>query len=67
MRVLLSETLFRSLDLENFAVYGILIVEMCYQLSLTQVDAQSMINWSVVGQLTMPTSDGRPLVYHSDC
>jgi len=27
------------------------IVETCYQLSSRKVDAQSMINWAVVGQL----------------
>jgi len=67
------------------------IVETCYQLSSTKVDAQSVINWTVVGQLSWqyntkiiqykickasccrgfrgaipPSSDSRPLVYHSD-
>ena len=31
------------------------------------VDAQSVMNWTVVGQLNDNTSDGRPLVCHSDC
>ena len=32
--------------------HGISIVEMCYQLSSRKVDAQSMIYWAVVGQLS---------------
>jgi len=32
--------------------FGILIVETCYQLSTRKVDAQSVINWTVVGQLS---------------
>jgi len=32
--------------------FGISIVEMCYWLSLTEVDAQSMINWTIIGQLS---------------
>ena len=32
--------------------HGILIVETCYQLSSRKVDAQSVINWAVVGQLS---------------
>jgi len=32
--------------------HGISIVEMCYQLSSRKVDAQSVINWAVVGQLS---------------
>jgi len=32
--------------------YDISIVETCYQLSSRKVDAQSMINWTVVGQLS---------------
>jgi len=44
----------------NFAAYSGLIkfrhdrsiVEMCYQLSSTQVDAQSVINWTFVGLLS---------------
>jgi len=31
---------------------GILIVETCYQLSSRKVDALSVINWAVVGQLS---------------
>jgi len=30
--------------------HGISIVKMCYQLSSKKVDAQSMINWTVVSQ-----------------
>ena len=30
----------------------ILIVEMCYRLSSTKLDAQSMINWTVIGHLS---------------
>jgi len=32
--------------------YGKSIVETCYQLSSRKVDAQSVINWAVVGQLS---------------
>jgi len=32
--------------------HGISIVETCYQLSSKKVDAQNVINWSVVGQLS---------------
>jgi len=32
--------------------HGILIVETCYQLSSRKVDAPSVINWAVVGQLS---------------
>ena len=32
--------------------HGILIVETCYQLNLRKVDAQNVINWAVVGQLS---------------
>jgi len=32
--------------------HGISIVETCYRLSSTKVDAQSMKNWTVVGQLS---------------
>ena len=32
--------------------HGISIVETCHQLSSRKVDAQSMINWAVVGQLS---------------
>ena len=33
------------------------------------VDAQSVINWTVIGQLNLtipPSSDSQPLVYHSN-
>jgi len=39
------------LTLENFAADR-LIAEVCYQLSSTNVDAESVINWAVVGQLS---------------
>ena len=32
--------------------HGIPVVETCYQLSSRKVDAQCMINWAVVGQLS---------------
>jgi len=32
--------------------HGISIVEACYQLSSRKVDAQSVMNWAVVGQLS---------------
>ena len=32
--------------------HGISIVETCYRLSSRKVDAQSVINWAVVGQLS---------------
>ena len=32
---------------------GISIVEACYQLGSRKVDAQSVINWAVVGQLSL--------------
>ena len=32
--------------------HSISIVETCYQLSSKKVDAQSVINWAVVGQLS---------------
>ena len=32
--------------------HGISIVETCYQLSSRKVDAQSVINWTVFGQLS---------------
>jgi len=32
--------------------HGISIVETCYQLSSRKVDAQRVINWAVVGQLS---------------
>ena len=50
--------------------HGISIVETCYQLSLSKVDAQSMINWAVVGQLSRwylwaPTLDHFSLSHRS--
>ena len=32
--------------------HGMSIVEMCYQLSSRKVDAQSVMNWAIVGQLS---------------
>jgi len=32
--------------------FGIAIAETCYQLSSRKVDAQSVINWTVIGQLS---------------
>ena len=54
---------------ENFR-HGISIVETCYQLSSRKVDAQSVINWTVIGQLRSqylraPTID-QYIVYHSN-
>ena len=50
--------------------HGILIVETCYQFSSRNVDAQSMINWAVVGQLSRqhlraPTLDHYSLSHRS--
>jgi len=44
--------------------HGISIVETCYQLSTRKVDAHSVINWAVVGQLT-PTLDHYSLSHRS--
>jgi len=44
--------------------HNISIVETCYQLSSKKVDAQSVINWAVIGQpesIIPPSSDARPL------
>jgi len=41
--------------------HGQSIVETCYQLSSTKMDAQSVINWTVDN-----ACNGRPLVCHSD-
>jgi len=49
--------------------HGISIVETCYQLSSRKVDAQSVINWAVVGQLSDITSELRrstTVVYRTD-
>jgi len=32
--------------------HGMSVAKMCYQLSSRKVDAQSMINWAVIGQLS---------------
>jgi len=50
-------------------LHGISIVEACYKLSSRKVDAQSVINWAVVGQLVYNTSDLRrstTVVYRTD-
>ena len=40
---------------------------MCYQLSLRKVDAQRVINWTAVGQLSWQyLRRSTALVYHSD-
>jgi len=44
--------------------HGISIVKTCYQLSSRKVDAPSVINWAVVGQLT-PTLDHYSLSHRS--
>jgi len=46
-----SETFFLNSGLRKFR-HGISIIETCYQLSSRKVDAQSLINWTVVGQLS---------------
>ena len=46
--------------------HGISIIEMCYRLRSRKVDAQSVTNWTIVGQLkfTIPPSfDARPLLW----
>jgi len=50
--------------------HGISIVEACYQLSSRKVDAQSVINWAIVGQLSRlylraPTLDHYSLSHRS--
>jgi len=50
--------------------HGISIVETCYQLSSRKVDAHSVINWAVVGQLSRqylraPTPDHYSLSHRS--
>jgi len=51
IRVLHSGTLSQTQTLRIF-YHGMSIVETCYQLSSRKVDAQSVINWTVVGQLS---------------
>ena len=48
IRVLPSGILSQTLDF----CFGISIVEACYRLSSRKVDAQSMINWTIVSQLS---------------
>ena len=50
IRVHLSGTVFQTPDFLPFR-FGVSIVETCYRLSSTKMDAQSVINWTVVGQL----------------
>ena len=48
--------------------HGISIVKMCYQLSSKKVDAHSMKNWTVVGQLSwqyLRAWCSTAVVYHS--
>jgi len=62
IRVFSFGTLPHTLDFKKFHHYRS-IVEMCYQLSLTQVNDQSVIDWTVVDQqswqlyLRVPTVD----------
>ena len=56
------------MDLENFATAN--IIEACYQLSSRKADAQTVINWTVVGQLSLwylraPTLDHCSLSHRS--
>ena len=44
---------------------GISIVETCYQLSSRKVDAPSVINWAVVGQLSWQYLRAPTLDHHS--
>ena len=48
--------------------HGISIVEKCCQLSSRKVDAQSVINWAVVGQVDNTSELGRSttIVYRTD-
>jgi len=51
-----------SLSRTPVVCFGISIAETCYRLSLTKLDAQSVIDWTVVGQLSwqylrVPTLD----------
>ena len=60
-RVLPSGMLLYTLDLRKFR-HRISIVEVCYQLSSRKVDAHSVINWTVVAKLIIPSSsDAQPL------
>jgi len=43
---------FYMVDFKKFR-HSISIVEACYQLSSRKLDAQSVINWAVVGQLSL--------------
>jgi len=50
IRELSSRNLCQIADLKN--LFGKSIVETCYRLSSRKLDAQSVINWTVVGQLS---------------
>ena len=50
IRELSSRNLCQTADLKNF--FGKSIVETCYRLSSRKLDAQSVINWTVVSQLS---------------
>ena len=47
-----------------------MVIETCYQLRSTSVDAQSVVNWTVVGQLLVYNTTGlrrsTTVVYRSD-
>ena len=72
-----SGTLLQPLDVASFATeyyycyaafnapcVGHKDNESCYQLSSRKVDAQSVINWAIVGKLIIPpSSDARPLLF----
>jgi len=67
IRVFSFGTLPHTLDFKKFHHYRS-IVEMCYQLSLTQVNDQSVIDWTVVDQQSwqlyprVPTVDRQVIV-----
>ena len=53
MRVLSSETLSLQTSDLKITCFGIsTVVEACYRLSSSKADAQSAMNWTVVGQLS---------------
>ena len=62
-----SGTLLQTLD----SRYRISIVEACYQFSSRKVDAQSVINWTVVGQLSIENTSqlqrSTTVVYRTEC
>ena len=52
IRVLPSGIFAQNSGLRKFR-HGISIVEACYKLSSRKVDAQTVIDWAVVGQLSL--------------